>query len=344
MNKFHRPELDVLRFCAFLMVFTFHAAASVGGPKVTKIGTYGVDLFFVLSAYLITELFRRERARTGAIAVGAFYRRRILRIWPLYYAFTAVVFAASFVVRSIQMPTEATIALLVFGANWYLAAGGPFFSPAGILWSVSVEEQFYVVAPWLMRWLTARALAALMVVLLVAAAATRLAWPGGGWYGTLTRLDPITAGVLLALALDGRVPALRLPWRLLLGTGGILAFWLAAEPLGEANPLAGTVATVGALLLFLAALGATRAPAPLIYLGRISYGLYVFHLLFLDVAKVGLVAATGHCPWWLRGALALPVTVALAAGSYRWLELPFLRLKDTRQDHGSKLPANAIPR
>ena len=109
-ERFYRPELDVLRFFAFLGVFIFHAAPRTmdfydraGYPHWLSslliptfgAGAYGVDLFFALSAYLITSLLLRERAATGALDLRGFYLRRILRIWPLYLAFVA--FAATFV-------------------------------------------------------------------------------------------------------------------------------------------------------------------------------------------------------------------------------------------------------
>src|SRR5436305_10886285 len=98
-GRFYRPELDGLRFFAFLGVFVFHAAprtlefyAAAGYPRwltnllisVFGAGAYGVDLFFALSAYLITSLMLRERATTGSFDLRSFYVRRILRIWPLY--------------------------------------------------------------------------------------------------------------------------------------------------------------------------------------------------------------------------------------------------------------------
>jgi peptidoglycan/LPS O-acetylase OafA/YrhL len=97
-SSFYRPELDALRFFAFLAVFRFHFSAAIdryveqGGShwigranSVTHAGVYGVDLFFVLSAYLITELLLREKRQFGHLDVRAFYVRRILRIWPLYF-------------------------------------------------------------------------------------------------------------------------------------------------------------------------------------------------------------------------------------------------------------------
>jgi peptidoglycan/LPS O-acetylase OafA/YrhL len=125
--------------------------------------------------------------------------------------------------------------------------------------------------------------------------------------------------------------------RLPLAAAGLGALWLGAVGMGETSPLSGSAGTAGAVCLFLAVLGAPLAPAPMIYLGRISYGLDVFHLLTLNVAKVGLLRLIGDCPWWMRAALALPVTIALAAGSFRWLEQPFLRLKGRRPAHGGTL-------
>ena len=96
-SSFYRPELDVLRFLAFLGVFVFHgtlvADLSFFGSwepwaaAVCKSGAFGVDLFFALSAYLITALLLREKESQGALDLKAFYLRRILRIWPLYFTF-----------------------------------------------------------------------------------------------------------------------------------------------------------------------------------------------------------------------------------------------------------------
>ena len=98
-SRFYRPELDALRFVAFLCVFACHAlpypeslhSASIQGPAwrlietVREAGNFGVSLFFLLSAYLITELMRREKLATSDVHLKAFYIRRVLRIWPLYF-------------------------------------------------------------------------------------------------------------------------------------------------------------------------------------------------------------------------------------------------------------------
>src|SRR5580658_4566258 len=103
-SSFYRPELDVLRFFAFLAVFLFHfnhpaefyvqhgipRAIAVGATSFVEAGVFGVDLFFVLSAYLITELLLREKDLCGSLDVKGFYLRRILRIWPLYFFYIGV--------------------------------------------------------------------------------------------------------------------------------------------------------------------------------------------------------------------------------------------------------------
>jgi peptidoglycan/LPS O-acetylase OafA/YrhL len=339
MDRLYRPELDVLRFVAFGLVFAFHnsygTAVDSFAHKAVSGGAFGVDLFFLLSAYLITELFRRETMETGRIDVAAFYWRRALRIWPLYFSFITVVLAASYLVTAIQMPAGATIALLAFYGNWYLTSH-PFFSPAGILWSVSVEEQFYACAPWAMRFLSPRALVISAIGLIGAAVAARLVVVGNAtWFATITRLDPIAIGIVVALVLRGQAPDLSGPARVGLAVLGLPCLYVAAVWFNGAIPqnvtdstVAYPVADIGVLTLFFAFLGAPVAWKPLVYLGRISYGLYVFHLLALDLTKVGLDRMIGTCPWALRGAIALPLTIVLAAASYRWLELPFLRLKN----------------
>ena len=130
--RFYRPELDVLRFFAFLGVFIFHSAPrtmdfynAAGYPHWLSsllipafgAGAYGVDLFFALSAYLITSLLLRERAATGALDLRGFYLRRILRIWPLYLAFVA--FAAIFaaLVPGQHLPTEICSRLQLVGGQ-----------------------------------------------------------------------------------------------------------------------------------------------------------------------------------------------------------------------------------
>lgn len=361
--RFYRPELDALRFLAFFLVFLRHTGSSIsdemtseGGvtaliANASTAGSYGVDLFFLLSAYLITEILMREKALTGSVNVTSFYARRILRIWPLYFTFILATLALS-KFTPVQFPQGAVIPMLLFYGNWYLMTHN-FFSPAGVLWSVSIEEQFYVLCPFVVRSFSRHGLLLVAVFLIIVANITRVSLlltgtknPAILWYCTVTRLDPIAIGIAVCLILHGRMPIIPPLLRGVLVISGLTCFYAAAtvfQGLGDLTPVRGglayPIADLGALAVFLGFLGAKITWQPLVYLGQISYGLYVYHLLALDLAKVGILHFMGECPFWLRGAVALPITIMLAAISYAWLEQPFLRLKGTTSRSGPSAPA-----
>src|SRR5579859_7487512 len=132
-ERFYRPELDTLRFFAFLGVFIFHAAPrtmgfynAAGYPhwlsslliSIFGAGAYGVDLFFALSAYLITSLLLRERANTGRVDVRGFYLRRILRIWPLYLSFVAFAAVAARFLPGQNLPAQYIVGYSLLAGNW----------------------------------------------------------------------------------------------------------------------------------------------------------------------------------------------------------------------------------
>src|ERR1700737_1527592 len=164
-KRFYLPELDGLWFFAFLAVFLSHVAQFSNGANEAKpaiiqifnlIGRFGVDLFFALSAYLLTVLMIREKDRFGSLDVRAFYMRRLPRIWPLYFTWIA----ALMLTRHFWSDYS-----LGFFVPWLLFAGNFQASLIEInslvilpLWSLSVEEQFYLIWPLLVRNLTRRGL------------------------------------------------------------------------------------------------------------------------------------------------------------------------------------------
>jgi len=134
-RRFYKPELDILRFFAFLAVFVFHTVnystgflvqhhiplwAAKIGLSFAGAGTYGVDVFFVLSSYLITELLLREKATTGSLDVKAFYLRRILRIWPLYYLFLALAVFVPLLNPQHEFSLKYVIPFAALMGNWSL--------------------------------------------------------------------------------------------------------------------------------------------------------------------------------------------------------------------------------
>ncbi len=357
VGRFYQPELDALRFFAFLAVFAHHAVGK-SAPLVSSVGAFGLSLFFFLSAYLITELLQREKEGTGTIALRAFYVRRTLRIWPLYLGFLAVNYLlghgfAGHSVHALQVPGGLFLCFIFFVGNFYAGANGFTEAPVSPLWSISIEEQFYLCWPLANKLLGRRMLITLAVGMIpVGMLATvwlvhQGATPAVGiWASTLVEFEFFSCGALLSLLLHGKIPQLGGFARtacVLMGA----ACWLAASRWAQVEAgVAGSpfkliagylLVAAGCIVLLLSLLGlrASLIPNSFIYLGKISYGLYVFHQLSL-LASVYLLHRAGQAALdqthhgvysLLRLSLALTLTVGLAALSYRFFESPFLRLK-----------------
>jgi peptidoglycan/LPS O-acetylase OafA/YrhL len=368
LPRFYHPEIDGLRFVAFAAVFAHHALPHTPLNAIARIspaiaawiaaaaraGGFGVDLFFVLSAYLISELLLYEQTARGTIDVRSFYLRRALRIWPLYYAFLAfAVVVAPLVLPRQSLGGRDLAAFTFFGANWACALRGYPQSVAAPLWSVSIEEQFYLVWP-LVLWLVPRAkLRWVAVAMIVIANLTRvgLALAGtrhpGVWCNTFARLDPIACGTLAALALHQRRFELAPAQRWLLGLAGVAAIVTVAryfdfegsvwDPMVICPVVAAASVAILAATLAVDPQRRLLARAPMVYLGRISYGLYVFHAFGLALATSWITSSSPVVELLGRSGVALALTLALAAASYRWLERPFLRLKE-RFSHVASRP------
>ena len=357
--RFYHPELDMLRFFAFLMVFLHHSlphdptfwtrfglplflARVIAGIGAT--GAFGVSLFFVLSSYLITELLLREKNLMGTLDLRSCYIRRILRIWPLYFAFLALAIALQWVVPGPPVTWRAGLWFSLLAGNWFIVFHGFPSSVIFPLWSVSIEEQFYITWPAVVRKVSETGMLIFAGLLLVMATVSRIylgmhhALEGDVWCNTFVQLDSIAAGILIAVLLKGNIP--RLSWlsRIAMTLGGVTAlalggvyFAIKNDPLTTVRIVLGYPSVaVGGVLLLLAALRARVGGGHrvLIYLGRISYGLYVFHVLGLLVSDHIVHDQTASLSRYsLRVGVALAATVAMAAVSYRWLESPFLSLK-----------------
>lgn len=357
----------MLRFFAFVGVFLFHFYhspefyAEHGVPRlVAKVadpimyaGVFGVDLFFVLSAYLITELLLREKEQCGELDVRGFYVRRMLRIWPLYFFYIGLALIPLFNPNHV-FTWRYAVAFLLLAGNWSIVAWGwPLHSIIGALWTVSIEEQFYLSWPPVVRKLSRNGVAVAAIVMLVISNATRIAMIAvhGGvnslWCNTLARLDPIAAGILVAVTLRGKIPNFKSSARLLLLCSGILLLVFVAnhwqinapDKLEWMPTLLGFPAiAVGSMLILLAVLGiASRLPQSLLYLGKISYGLYVYHELANFLSGELILVHTSFIQLALRPVLAMGFTIALASASYAILERPFLKLK-TRFAHIKSRP------
>ena len=316
----YHPELDILRFGAFSMVFIFHAMGGDFRSRYYSAGAYGVDLFFALSAYLITEILLREHRTYGSFNIRAFYLRRILRIWPLYFAFLILTFLfAQPIFRTEDFPLSAKVMFLLFVGNlsWPLLLRRwmsklPWIGAGLLLFGTSYRFLLYLHGP------VARPVDTY-------------------WKGTFSHLDPIVMGSLAAFYLRGRIPQLTRIVRLSLGIGGILGILAAGwfgPPYGGRALLTYPAAAVSCVAILIAVLRPMRPERPrkvrtaLIHLGRISYGLYVFHGACLSFSLRLPLRGSAGLEWFTRRSAGFLLTILVAECSYRVLELPFLRLKD----------------
>lgn len=364
-RRFYRPELDSLRFFAFFGVFVFHVVPNdpqfyqahpilphFAVPLVCAVasaGAFGVDLFFALSAYLITTLLIREEEIRGSIDTGAFYVRRILRIWPLYFFFIGVAAVVPVWDRTQHLGWPFIAGYLLLSGNWVYVFLGLPHSIASPLWSVSIEEQFYLVWPLALRRLSRRQLVFAVIGLLVLANMVRVflvfshVVGAAVEYNTLARIDAIAFGVLLAYFLGSEAPSLSLLSRAALAIACLGLWCMVASQTNlnaqtEVAPVMGTllgrplIALAAAGLLF-AVIGAPAAGARaltaswLTYLGRISYGLYVYHAAGLLLAW-HLIRGNSVKIYAAYALTGFGLTVLFSALSYRWLESPFLKMKE----------------
>ncbi len=341
-ERFYRPELDALRFFAFICVFCHHIWIRF---TLRQAAAFGVCVFFLLSAYLIVSLLLRELDTTGTINIKSFAVRRILRIWPLYFLVLGLCFALGRLAPSVRVPGLALAAFSLLAGNVYEGHFGWLPGPVSPLWSLSVEEQFYLVIPTLARFGGKRALYAVSLLTIVVSyiALARLAANGAlpeqqMWASSFVQFQFFAVGALIALGLHRKEFKLQLYLRVPLFLGGLILWVVAVHSCGVNNSL--LVVTTRILLGYVMVLSGTvgiflsilntkvKTPKFLVYLGRISYGLYLFHMfwIWLLTEQKGVPILRYH-PY--RGyVVAFVLTVVSASVSYHFFERPILKFKE----------------
>jgi peptidoglycan/LPS O-acetylase OafA/YrhL len=336
----YRPALDGLRGVAIAAVVLFHAGGLVPA------GYLGVDLFFVLSGFLITSILLAEQRSTGAVSLRRFFRRRAARLLPALYCLLAV-FAVTAIVLQVSDDRElgrdvfGVIAGIGYIANFaVMGEPGVRAMPAELkhLWSLAAEEQFYLVWPAvLVLALRVRARPAVVLLtigtVLLTLRGAQLYHDGASFqrlaFGVDTRGTSILVGCLLAFALASR------------GDRPLRARWI--QPVGLSTLAVllfvdlGRAAFAGPLLLFsicaafviafsldeTSVLNRALAVAQLVFLGRISYSLYLWHVPVFVVLGVHAQTPTA------AAVPAVALSLALATASYYLVELPFLHRRGT---------------
>jgi peptidoglycan/LPS O-acetylase OafA/YrhL len=333
------PQLDAVRGIAILVVILHNQ-----GPKYPSLpfgrmfanGWMGVDLFFVLSGFLITGILLDSR--TSSHYFRNFYARRCLRIWPLYYAVLLLMFVAVPLLR----PSE-TAEIFERSSPWWsypiflqnlllpVATNAP--GPLGVTWSLAIEEQFYLVWPWIVGFCSNTAIRSIAVVTIAASPVLRLylSFHDVNLYtNTFCRLDGLMAGSLLALAVrsEGFVAGryIRLAWVFLFVT---LPLAFVAESWSARWIGFSLVALAASAFVYLSLFSTQRwlqtlmTNRFLVYTGTISYGLYLLHKLPFDVADT---VRLEYRPIMMM-TIGLVACYVIAAISWNLLEKPFLRLK-----------------
>jgi peptidoglycan/LPS O-acetylase OafA/YrhL len=308
----YNPALDGLRAVAILLVLICHAGGLPGG-------LIGVDVFFVLSGYLITSILLIELRQTGEISLSNFYWRRALRLFPAMGILIAFELARSFV-----SPHGHEIRVGVLVAAAYLQNFGNLFgfTPGGLMghtWSLSTEEQFYFLWPLALplvfrrqplAWLGAAAL------IMVVARFLPLGYTRQGLdFAPGIRPVGLLIGCALAFMPTRRLGGSAWPW-----LGALVALAVFEESCVLVAPVLASVATAA---IIATARGGILAWTPLRYVGKISYGLFLYHVPILTL---------GHK--WVHGpvgtAALLAVSFAAAALSYEYVENPVLKLRDRK--------------
>jgi peptidoglycan/LPS O-acetylase OafA/YrhL len=352
------PSLDGVRAIAVTLVFFAH-----NGLENLVPGGLGVTIFFVLSGYLITTLMRIEHTRSGSIDYRAFYLRRLLRLMPplLLVVVAAGLLAAASEIGGGFTPAGLFAALFYFG-NYFVIANDFHGMPAGmgVVWSLAIEEHYYLLFPPLAALLLRTARVRLSVIVLATLCAAVLAWRCWLVYhgasearltmATDTRVDAILIGCLMALAFNpwlDRGSAASSTRRDLALAGGCVAVLIGT--LAYRNEVFRLTAryTLQSLaiapLIFLAVARAERFPfrwlnaRPLVYLGTISYTIYLSH-------HVIVLALARHWPglsWRVSTLVALALTLLLAEPMRRWIEVPCAQLR--KRLHRARVAHSVAP-
>lgn len=364
--RFYIPALDGLRFFAFLLVFIGHVPRTEPIFVNFQVMSWGgVDLFYLLSSFLLTRLAIDEFTATGTLRIKSFFVRRILRIWPLYFLALLIGFVLLPLIPVVPSYDESTnlwIAIpsaLTFTLN--LTSGlydlklGPILAP---LWTICTEEQFYLIFPFVALAICRRKAILPWVVILswVMTLGLRffLSRQGEGdliYLNLLTRLDPFLAGLVLGYVStkNFKIFRNRLFQGVIMSVSAAILYFTHFWPHPQTPYsfqgnvlfyLTNTFAFSGILICVLdssSILSRVLCFKPFVSLGKITYGLYVYHALVIAL----IMHYFGTRSTFSVMAISLPITAAVAALSYFFYEQRFLVLKQRYSIANKESPALA---
>ena len=349
----HIAEIDTLRAISVFSVMVHHFAKRYEFG--VNLGAFGVQVFFVISGFLITSILDRARQRCEdrrsrmRHELGVFYARRSLRIFPAYYLMIAVAAAAGIEAVLKYLPWY-----IFYATNFLVSRLGAFPFPGGVFWTLAVEEQFYLLWPLIFLCLPRKASFVLIGLAIAAASFYRIAMsdvPIDSFHTSLlANVDALAIGALLALLPDrvrnGKITIIMLA---VLSLAALIVFPVAFTGPGDifSTQWKLTSALIGALAVTII-VSHRNAPAlwflrirPVMFIGQISYGIYLYH----QFVNYGLEQVLPPLRGSLVFAIKVSVSIALAAISWKLFESPINRLKrhfsyrENARPSGASLPA-----
>lgn len=362
-TKIYFPNLNGLRFIAAFMVIIHHMEQNLflqgqnnnwNNPIIQSIGRLGVELFFVLSGFLITYLLLTEEKNTKKISIKNFYIRRVLRIWPLYYFIVILAFFVFPHIKPFQLPvyseqlathySQALLLFILFLPNIALSGYDLVVPYASQAWSVGVEEQFYLIWPLLMKFFKNKLIVLLSVILLYFGMKFLgfrfikhyLFWNEGlelfRSFWSNFKIDCMAIGGVFSYLLFTKHKILNLLFHKYgFAAALLLVFLLTGFSVGIPYLQQEVYAILfGIIILNLAAnknSGLILENKIFNYLGKISYGLYMYHFIAI-VFSIQVFKYLGILNYHIVLLLScLLVTILLASISYKFIEKRFIGLK-----------------
>jgi len=364
-DRLYFPQFDIIRFFAAFMIVIYHSYIAwrgwFGVPGIISTGDYatltpfgfhvdrfiknmplGVDIFFFISGYLLTYLLIMEKERYGKVNIPKFYIRRGLRIWPLYFFLIAL---APFIVNWLGDPQPEYWRTILLINNFQTITTQAWEYPFAHFWSICIEEHFYILWPIIIAFVPSRQLLKTILILIGISwaykAGTYVFMPQN-WYPlylhTLSRMDVILMGGLLAAIYLQKPFVFKMNGYISMGLLLILVLILSFDEASDfTNMFNGVLRRpVYMALLALPMMDLMFNPErknifgkrnPLLYLGKVSYGIYMYGNILVPIIIKKIIVAYSIHNIYFYFSLVLILSLLIPVVSYEMMEKPFLRLK-----------------
>jgi peptidoglycan/LPS O-acetylase OafA/YrhL len=354
-KKIYFNHLDAIRFFAALAIFLGHGflawrgyfSANQGADLPEFVKTFmtntglGVEWFFYISGFLITYILLKEKEATGKIAIAKFFIRRALRIWPLYFLLIAI---TPLLISWMPGNDPHYVPNLLFIGNFDVIWDGQTHFPFSHFWSIAVEEQFYLIWPFVIAFIPRKRLMPVFLILIGVSIFARYSFVGlenqyqNLYYHTLCRMDTLVIGAISALYFDKYAVNFVLKKGVLLltflGLFALLFFTVSNDWVSVPSALGKKYIYLIPMALITLHFVSNNKPHRfpklsniINYLGKSSYGLYMIHNFVVLIVVDRVMLNNGLNIGWLFWVIYAVITFALVFVSFEFLEKPFLKLK-----------------